>query len=241
MDDVPAVGSVAEEMNDELSTTEGSEEERIVGRGEGMMMEGGGGVGRSSKGKDRARSSSESGLGKWSGEESSSEFPGQRYMRKVHQERQKGLLAGKSSARGGTDGARGDASVESTSCKLEIDPRKNFGVRHLFNEVGRGKQLRQQMHASGCECCAGYYEQAAKDLHGTKDGGAISRHQQQISRHRHFHPPPLTPPGFWQLGFPDTPRVEKINRMAEQNKMLKHQERVLQARNGNGPFKLKES
>ncbi|KAA1069904.1 hypothetical protein PGT21_000206 [Puccinia graminis f. sp. tritici] len=148
------------------------------------------------------------------------DFPGQRYMRLVHKKRQKALAK-------------------------RIDPNNNFGVSHVFDEVARGKQVRKQMHARGCECCDGYYQQAAKDLNDRSDhpvdpATSVSRHQHEISRHRHFNPPPLTPPGYWQMGFPDTQRVQEINQLAEANKIAKFQNIELQARNGTGPYKYKQ-
>ncbi|KAG8754386.1 hypothetical protein FRC12_011206 [Ceratobasidium sp. 428] len=35
-----------------------------------------------------------------------------------------------------------------------------------------------------------------------------------ISRHRHNWAPASTPPGYWNIGFPDTQQVEDINRRA---------------------------
>ncbi|KAI8461498.1 hypothetical protein BY996DRAFT_6510699 [Phakopsora pachyrhizi] len=61
--------------------------------------------------------------------------------------------------------------------RFEIDPKANFGVGHVFDEVGRGKHVRKTMRGKDCE--------------------EISDHQNLISRHRHFNPPPPTPPHYW--------------------------------------------
>jgi hypothetical protein len=42
----------------------------------------------------------------------------------------------------------------------------------------------------------------------------IAAHKQQISRHRHHWSPPRTPPGYWNIGFPDTQEVARINKRA---------------------------
>lgn len=136
-------------------------------------------------------------------------------------------------------------SIENIHDRYEINPKNNFGVNHIFDEVARGKNARKNMRARGCECCSGYYEQAAKDLnqseyhHAGDCSKIISEHQHRISRHRHFNPPPMTPPNYWQMGFPDTQEVENINQRAENNKKLKLKNIQLQAKDGTGPYKLK--
>ncbi|EGN94222.1 hypothetical protein SERLA73DRAFT_115178 [Serpula lacrymans var. lacrymans S7.3] len=42
----------------------------------------------------------------------------------------------------------------------------------------------------------------------------ITRHKQAISRHRHHWYRPKTPPGYWDIGFPDTQEASDINRRA---------------------------
>lgn len=191
------------------------------------------------------------------------DFPGQKYMRKVHRKRQRALrksldaknkqreskpeLLNRDPEQAGNDSMAIDDDLRS---KFEIDPNQNFGVNHVFDQVGRGKAVRKQMRGRGCECCSGYYEQAAKDLNlidpsnhlghrSTSNHLSVHEHQNQISRHRHFNPPPLTPPDYWQMGFPDTPQVERINRRAEENKRLKLDQITLQTRAGIGPYKFK--
>ncbi|KAA1072289.1 hypothetical protein PGT21_031917 [Puccinia graminis f. sp. tritici] len=184
------------------------------------------------------------------------DFPGQRYMRLVHKKRQKALAkrVGRRSSSSSHSHSRNSVLPQQEPAgrqnlnlldTFQIDPNNNFGVSHVFDEVARGKQVRKQMHARGCECCDGYYQQAAKDLNDRSDhpvdpATSVSRHQHEISRHRHFNPPPLTPPGYWQMGFPDTQRVQEINQLAEANKIAKFQNIELQARNGTGPYKYKQ-
>ncbi|KAF8609997.1 hypothetical protein BDV93DRAFT_601074 [Ceratobasidium sp. AG-I] len=42
----------------------------------------------------------------------------------------------------------------------------------------------------------------------------LTAHKQAISRHRHKWAPASTPPGYWNIGFPDTQQVADINRQA---------------------------
>ena len=42
----------------------------------------------------------------------------------------------------------------------------------------------------------------------------VEEHKQLISRHRHHWHRPKTPPGYWDIGFPDTQEVLDINRRA---------------------------
>jgi DNA repair protein endonuclease SAE2/CtIP C-terminus len=43
---------------------------------------------------------------------------------------------------------------------------------------------------------------------------AVSAHRHAVSRHRAQWDRALTPPGYWEIGFPDTQAVEKINEKA---------------------------
>jgi hypothetical protein len=165
-------GDDGDSMDDELSTTEGSENDTSVG----LDMRGGAGSG--SKGKERARatptilslssSSSEEAAAAADGEE----VVGEGFMRKVHEKRQKALTNKAASSLLSSrrrsskahdhappghvgDGTVPPLGVSNIHSKFEIDPRKNFGVGHVFDEVARSKQVRKQMHGRGCECCAG--------------------------------------------------------------------------------------
>jgi len=42
----------------------------------------------------------------------------------------------------------------------------------------------------------------------------VSAHRQAVSRHRAQWERAPTPPGYWDIGFPDTQAVEKINERA---------------------------
>ncbi len=44
----------------------------------------------------------------------------------------------------------------------------------------------------------------------------IEAHKKQISRHRHNWARPQTPPGYWNIGFPDTQEARDINERAEE-------------------------
>jgi hypothetical protein len=43
---------------------------------------------------------------------------------------------------------------------------------------------------------------------------SIGAHQKAISRHRHHWARANTPPGYWEIGFPDTQEVGDINEEA---------------------------
>ncbi|PWN34045.1 uncharacterized protein FA14DRAFT_116384, partial [Meira miltonrushii] len=58
-----------------------------------------------------------------------------------------------------------------------------------------------------CQCCRDYYDAAGPV--------AVRPYEDKISRHRDYGPPPSTPEGFWEIGFPDTQMVAKTNRSAD--------------------------
>ncbi|EFP90144.2 uncharacterized protein PGTG_15992 [Puccinia graminis f. sp. tritici CRL 75-36-700-3] len=142
------------------------------------------------------------------------DFPGQRYMRLVHKKRQRALAK--------RVGRRSSSSSHSNS-RSSVLPQQEPAARQNLNlldtfQIDPNNNFRP-----------------AKDLNDRSDhpvdpATSVSRHQHEISRHRHFNPPPLTPPGYWQMGFPDTQRVQEINQLAEANKIAKFQNIELQAR-----------
>ena len=50
----------------------------------------------------------------------------------------------------------------------------------------------------------------------SKKRDAIAGHKKEISKHRQQWPAPKTPPGYWDIGFPDTQETAVINRRAEE-------------------------
>ncbi|EFI26691.1 hypothetical protein CC1G_15462 [Coprinopsis cinerea okayama7 len=48
-------------------------------------------------------------------------------------------------------------SSSTINAKFVIDPAKNNGVGHQYDEVVRGREARRQMDAGDCECCREYY------------------------------------------------------------------------------------
>jgi hypothetical protein len=58
--------------------------------------------------------------------------------------------------------------------------------------------------------------------------GGVAAHKQAISRHREIWARPKTPPGYWEISFPDTQAVAEINARAEamrkkEASMMKHE------------------
>jgi hypothetical protein len=53
---------------------------------------------------------------------------------------------------------------------------------------------------------------------------AITLHKQAISRHRHHWERPRTPPGYWNIGFPDTQEAANINERAREMHRRKRDE-----------------
>ncbi|ORZ11429.1 hypothetical protein BCR42DRAFT_99815 [Absidia repens] len=70
-----------------------------------------------------------------------------------------------------------------------------------YAEVVRKKDERAKLHGVTCACCAKYFENSTS---ATAPGGVEERIQ-KYSRHRERYKQPSTPPGFWDLDFPDSP------------------------------------
>jgi hypothetical protein len=85
---------------------------------------------------------------------------------------------------------------------------------YAFEEVVRKKSTRQLMHGDSCPCCSDYYRltenlgirtpaEASKEVLQKNPSSSASR-MQESSRHRAWCKRPDTPPGFWDVGFPDS-------------------------------------
>ncbi|KAJ3336259.1 hypothetical protein HDU93_003369 [Gonapodya sp. JEL0774] len=92
---------------------------------------------------------------------------------------------------------------------------------YKFAEVVRNREERKKMHGVDCPCCRKFYAATsglldpanfpdAKRIPGgpPRLAATAAERQNRMSRHRHVHKPPGTPPGFWDVGFPDTPAEE---------------------------------
>lgn len=111
-----------------------------------------------------------------------------------------------------------------------------------YDEVVRTRQERKKLHGGDCECCRDYYEaigplpprlqaplwrtppstpaqrRVGRNVDSSDEElqheANLQDHKQQISRHRARWAAPKTPPGYWDIGFPDTQEVEEIHRAA---------------------------
>ncbi|KAI0718600.1 DNA repair protein endonuclease SAE2/CtIP C-terminus-domain-containing protein [Cerioporus squamosus] len=154
----------------------------------------------------------------------------------------------------GRYGAELQAGKKTINAMYEINPEHNNGVNFQFEEVVRDKGKRKQMHGADCECCRDYYEaigplpsrlqppmwrspqskgkkrprDSFEDDEDDADAAAIEEHKQTISRHRQHWARGMTPPGYWNIGFPDTQEVEELNaeaqRMHERKRAMVAQE-----------------
>jgi hypothetical protein len=48
------------------------------------------------------------------------------------------------------------------------------------------------------------------------DDGRIKIHRHAVSRHRAEWTAPASPPGYWQMGFPNTQQIADFNRQGEE-------------------------
>lgn len=62
-------------------------------------------------------------------------------------------------------------------------------------------------------------------------------HRQAISRHRHHWERTKTPPGYWNIGIPDTQETEEINKQAREMHTKKRKEMEEAAKRGDGKYR----
>lgn len=80
-------------------------------------------------------------------------------------------------------------------------PKKDFKYR----ESVRKKADRENLKGVECKQCKKFYDAVLPGGHANGDGaGSTSlrcEHHDGVSRHRYRYAPPLTPEGFWNIGF----------------------------------------
>ncbi|ODN73225.1 hypothetical protein L202_07783 [Cryptococcus amylolentus CBS 6039] len=121
-----------------------------------------------------------------------------------------------------------DQLLAQASDEYEINPNANEGAKFAFHDVKRKKEDRKHMHGGDCECCKGYYTSVGampkfnqgpvwQDSNEPEDEQhAMREHLNKSSRHRDTWVRAPTPPGYWDIGFPDTQRVQEHNQKADQ-------------------------
>lgn len=74
---------------------------------------------------------------------------------------------------------------------------------------------------------------------GISDGynRQVEDHKKAISRHRHQWARANTPPGYWNIGFPDTQEAAKINEKAEEMHRKKQEEVERSVNRGEGKYR----
>ncbi|OCH88711.1 hypothetical protein OBBRIDRAFT_836365 [Obba rivulosa] len=106
-------------------------------------------------------------------------------------------------------------SPESTPSKPSARPHKHLGAPHPASSMLSASSQGHLQDSGGAVDC--------KDQEQ-----AIMEHKHQISRHRHQWERAKTPPGYWDIGFPDTQKAAELNRQAarmhEQKRRMIEQE-----------------
>ncbi|KAF9443916.1 hypothetical protein P691DRAFT_778588 [Macrolepiota fuliginosa MF-IS2] len=156
-------------------------------------------------------------------------------------------------------------TTKTINALFTINPERNGGANHQYEEVVRDKEGRIRMDAGDCEECRDWYASigpmpprdrgplwrspSTTPIRPCKHHGAgtassshdhddrerspspldrrqedIETHKKQISRHRQNWARAKTPPGYWNIGFPDTQETNEINRRAEEM----HQQKLRQ-------------
>ncbi|KIJ60658.1 hypothetical protein HYDPIDRAFT_98424, partial [Hydnomerulius pinastri MD-312] len=120
--------------------------------------------------------------------------------------------------------------------RFSIKKDHNQGLNYQYDAVVRNREERKHMLGGDCECCQDYYKavgplptprvplwQSPKrkapysphlPANDKENADEIEQHKQRISRHRHHWHRAKTPPGYWDIGFPDTQEASDINRRA---------------------------
>ena len=99
-----------------------------------------------------------------------------------------------------------DVNVEPSQQKQPMPPAPKPGTRGFkYVEPVRTKAERENLKGIECKQCKKFYD-AVLPSDGEKDTDGNKRnlrceHHEGVSRHRYRYVPPLTPEGFWNIGF----------------------------------------
>ncbi|KAK8936529.1 Protein gamma response 1 [Platanthera zijinensis] len=100
----------------------------------------------------------------------------------------------------------GCCDEETLDIKSEIVSRKHpisvigpSNKNFKFVEPVRRKVERENLKGVECQQCKKFYDAVLPD--GDKDATTRCEHHDGVSRHRYRYAPPLTPEGFWNIGF----------------------------------------
>ncbi|KAF9239649.1 DNA repair protein endonuclease SAE2/CtIP C-terminus-domain-containing protein [Melanogaster broomeanus] len=150
------------------------------------------------------------------------------------------------------------AGMDPINSRFSIRKDRNDGVNHQYDAVVRNREERKHMLGEDCECCREYYRAVGplpasrqplwrspkrKTPYGhhlsnndKENADEVVEHMQRISRHRHHWHRAKTPPGYWDIGFPDTQEASDINRRAAEMHKRKLINVEVEARNTNGRY-----
>ncbi|THV00290.1 hypothetical protein K435DRAFT_751322 [Dendrothele bispora CBS 962.96] len=190
----------------------------------------------------------------------------------------------KGRGRYGQGNAKGKDQEKTLNEVYAINPDRNEGLSHQFDQVVRGKEKRKRLDAGDCEECRQYYEAigpmpprlqpplwrsptrspsarthiefddtfgsqlpnvaSTSRAHTSPTSHAAARrrekekqsHRQAISRHRDEWKKGATPPGYWDIGFPDTQKAEEINQRADEMHRHKMEEAAREAQKKDGKY-----
>jgi splicing factor 4 len=84
--------------------------------------------------------------------------------------------------------------------RISIQPPKN---EFKYREPVRKKADRENLKGVECKQCKKFYDAVLPDgrVNGDGPGSTSLRCEHHVSRHRYRYAPPLTPEGFWNIGF----------------------------------------
>ncbi|GKV43398.1 hypothetical protein SLEP1_g50690 [Rubroshorea leprosula] len=93
-----------------------------------------------------------------------------------------------------------DPTPENQEMPIQIGDKRNF----KYVEPIRKKSERENLKGFECNQCKKFYDAVLDDGSRNNDSNKHNircEHHQGVSRHRYKYNPPLTPEGFWNIGF----------------------------------------
>ena len=101
---------------------------------------------------------------------------------------------------GSSDDETQDINVDPGPQNPQMAPPKTGAGGFKYVEPVRKKAERENLKGIECKQCKKFYDAVLPDG-GGKDVNSRCEHHDGVSRHRYRYAPPLTPEGFWNIGF----------------------------------------
>ncbi|KAH7544777.1 hypothetical protein FEM48_Zijuj01G0022200 [Ziziphus jujuba var. spinosa] len=92
-----------------------------------------------------------------------------------------------------------NADLKTEKCKMPVQMGEKIGFKYV--EPVRKKAERESLKGVECKQCKKFYDAVLCNDEDKNNHNIRCEHHEGVSRHRYRYVPPMTPEGFWNIGF----------------------------------------